>query len=541
MFEMAREGVDWWFSYYFDVELKDNSDSNGISLLYYACRHGQYTVAKWLLEHGANVNIQMTTKQRNTPLHSAKYYGHISIVELLLEYGADVNIKNDFGATIFDEAISDEVDASLSSRINELLLQYQHSLQSEISIDVEIDSHERDEEKPVVKLQIEDKSVCDDLLQTLPNNVCNVQDYVPVIEHSLDFQQTDTRIISAVSCVQYMNSKLVDTSLRLILYQTSSDDTYHQDTRQTASMFSEEKTISSYVLKFPFTDKRTFNSGDLTCASSVNCIQDDDTTKVTRFYSSDLRKYDLPNAICLLKTILSNNEKSDVFLLLLLAPISHQSDVRLYMLTMPLSHLFTSDTRSNQLSTLDGIHVPSSLKARNNSISSTCLTLREQETITFSHVDYHETNMGVIQSHLLDDLVLPDTVVSNGKRVNPSPNHIPCTLSVQDTSDFPTSIIRNPRVYYSPKILYAMRFTHDDQKLKAIRKRHVKRNSFKEVKCTIPISTKPTQITTCKPSNGELQIQRPFKSMPYCSSQRLILSPLLKWPQWLHLLHRIDI
>ncbi|CAF1204028.1 unnamed protein product [Rotaria sordida] len=48
MFEMARTGVDWWFYYYFDNKSKDIIDSNGISLLYYACRFGQYSVAKWL-------------------------------------------------------------------------------------------------------------------------------------------------------------------------------------------------------------------------------------------------------------------------------------------------------------------------------------------------------------------------------------------------------------------------------------------------------------------------------------------------------------
>jgi ankyrin repeat protein len=37
-------------------------DSNGISLLYYAYRFGQYSVAKCLLEHGANIDIQMITK-----------------------------------------------------------------------------------------------------------------------------------------------------------------------------------------------------------------------------------------------------------------------------------------------------------------------------------------------------------------------------------------------------------------------------------------------------------------------------------------------
>ncbi|CAF4442200.1 unnamed protein product, partial [Adineta steineri] len=34
MFEMAKEGIDWWFYYYFDDKLKDMTDSKGTSLLY---------------------------------------------------------------------------------------------------------------------------------------------------------------------------------------------------------------------------------------------------------------------------------------------------------------------------------------------------------------------------------------------------------------------------------------------------------------------------------------------------------------------------
>ena len=505
MFEMARQGVDWWFHYYFDDKSKDMIDSNGISLLYYACRYGKYSVAKWLLEHGANVNIQMTTEPNNTPLHGAKFHGHMSIVELLLEYGAEVNIKNDF-----DETVSDEVDSSL----------------------LEKDSHELDEEKPVVELQIDHKSICDDLLQTLAEDVCNVEDYFPIAEHSLDLQQTDTNIMSTVSCVRYMNSKLVDRSLCLTLYH--------------ASIFNEEKIISSSpALKFPFTDKQTLNSGDLTLTFSANCIQDDDTIEITRFYPSDLRKYDLPNVICLLKKILSNTERSDAVLLLLLASISHQSYVHLYMLTIPLSYSFSSDTRLNQLSVLDDIHaflrhvniipihitspadlfisatVGHSLKTPNNPI---CLTL-------LSHIDYHETNVNAIQSTLLNDLVLPDTLVSNEKHISPPSNHSACTLSNHHTFNGARTIFLNRKVYYGPNIPYPMSFTHSDQKSKIVRKRRIKRNNLRATKCTIPIS---------KPLNGGLQIQRSFRSMPFCSSHRLILSPLLKWPQWLHLLHRMD-
>ncbi|CAF4633519.1 unnamed protein product [Rotaria socialis] len=91
MFGMARTGTMLWFDYYFNNDSKDLCDSNGVSLLYHACRYGQYAVVKWLLEH-------------------AKFRGHALVVELLLEHGADVDIEHDFGASVFEDEILKEVN-----------------------------------------------------------------------------------------------------------------------------------------------------------------------------------------------------------------------------------------------------------------------------------------------------------------------------------------------------------------------------------------------------------------------------------------------
>jgi ankyrin repeat protein len=521
IFEMAKTGIDWWFYYYFDVQSKDMVDSNGISLLYHACRCGQYSVAKWLLEHGANVNIQMITKPKSTPLHGAKYRGHLFIVELLLEYGADVNIKNDFGATVFDEAISDEVDNDLSSRINAILLQHQRYLKSHKLIDVEIYLHESDEDKPVVKFQIDHKSVYDDLWQALPKNLWDKKYYFTIAGRPLNFQETNTRIMSAVYCARYTNSKLVDTPLRLTLHQTSLNDTYHQDTRedvqigprQVASMFNKEEKTSSFVLKFPFTDRGTFNNGDLTFTFSTNCVQDDVTFEVTRLNSSNPGNHGLPNAVCFFKTSLSNTKKSDALLSLPLVSIVHQPDARLYTLAMPSSYWFSSDTRQNQLPILGGIHafirhvdiipklltLPADifiagifgqpLTERNNPISCKCLTLRKQDTDKFPHIAYHGTNINVIRSILLDSLVAPGTVVSSGKRINPPENHIARKLPAYGIIDFAAAIFLSPSVWYSSDAAYAIDFTHGDQQLIPVLECSVKRNSFTTNQCTTPTYT----------------------------------------------------
>ncbi|CAF4362126.1 unnamed protein product, partial [Rotaria sordida] len=89
MFEIAVKGIDWWFEYYFGNKSPNKANDKGINLLYLACRYGRTSVAKWLLDKGANVNIKLLDKSESTPLHGAVYHGHVSTVDLLLSYGAD--------------------------------------------------------------------------------------------------------------------------------------------------------------------------------------------------------------------------------------------------------------------------------------------------------------------------------------------------------------------------------------------------------------------------------------------------------------------
>ncbi|CAF1456570.1 unnamed protein product, partial [Rotaria sordida] len=109
MFEIAVKGIDWWFEYYFGNKSPNKANDKGINLLYLACRYGRTSVAKWLLDKGANVNIKLLDKSESTPLHGAVYNGHVSTVDLLLSYGADVNIKNKYGSTPIDDARTDEM------------------------------------------------------------------------------------------------------------------------------------------------------------------------------------------------------------------------------------------------------------------------------------------------------------------------------------------------------------------------------------------------------------------------------------------------
>ncbi|MBI3928544.1 MAG: ankyrin repeat domain-containing protein [Armatimonadetes bacterium] len=67
------------------------------TLLQRACWYGQYEIARYLLDQGADVN-QRTPM--GTALHVAASQGHTRLVRLLLERGADFTLLGNGGATV---------------------------------------------------------------------------------------------------------------------------------------------------------------------------------------------------------------------------------------------------------------------------------------------------------------------------------------------------------------------------------------------------------------------------------------------------------
>ncbi|KAH3839315.1 ankyrin repeat family A protein 2-like [Dreissena polymorpha] len=114
----------------------DRLDDTGLSPLLWACAHGQYLTAKYLLDHQASLdiigshgencllfascfgyvdilkhllllgmNVDYTDETSSTGLMYAAYNGHVTSVTLLLEYGADLTLENDEGHTAMDLAV----------------------------------------------------------------------------------------------------------------------------------------------------------------------------------------------------------------------------------------------------------------------------------------------------------------------------------------------------------------------------------------------------------------------------------------------------
>jgi ankyrin repeat protein len=72
-------------------------DLFGITPLHEAVIRGSYRVAKFLIEKGADVNAK--DNYGYTPLHLAAIYNRARLAKLLIEHGADVNAKDNYGNT----------------------------------------------------------------------------------------------------------------------------------------------------------------------------------------------------------------------------------------------------------------------------------------------------------------------------------------------------------------------------------------------------------------------------------------------------------
>ena len=80
------------------TELVNLSDKNGIFPLFVAVQNGYEEIAKYLIDHGADVN-NIANIYRQTPLFWAVQFRHETIAKYLIDHGADVNIADKSGNT----------------------------------------------------------------------------------------------------------------------------------------------------------------------------------------------------------------------------------------------------------------------------------------------------------------------------------------------------------------------------------------------------------------------------------------------------------
>nr|POF26394.1 isoform 3 of histone-lysine n-methyltransferase ehmt1 [Quercus suber] len=85
------------------AQLNPHVNQSSSSPLHEACRHGEYEIAAFLLEAGADVNLN--NSYNSTPLMYAVKYGSAALVSLILSYQPDLNMLSFIGAAAVHWAV----------------------------------------------------------------------------------------------------------------------------------------------------------------------------------------------------------------------------------------------------------------------------------------------------------------------------------------------------------------------------------------------------------------------------------------------------
>ena len=513
MFSMAINGTHWWFQYHFGKNSPNTVDATGTSILYIACRYGQTLVAKWLLDHGANVNQQLEQNTGSTPLHGAAFHGHISTVELLLAYGADVNIKNNFGATVFDE--------TKPECVQRILEQYRGNLKNDklMAVHVYLKKINRDTiEELIVKIHLRYDAKQKDLFEALPDTINREDGYFSIAKRPLWFESQDTTILTAVCRARYVRSKFIEIPLRLTFtsgkipvqgnHRSKMESTFNYSMFiETFERLSQSSTMS--VDASTSTTEQIFTIGPLQFSIAAGSNDKDVSIDIKSIDCSNFNfcQYGLPECLCLFKTTYESRRR------LKEPPIVsflNEPNVRLYTLALPSPFWFTYDTRQKRLPIIEGIHaffrhvdiIPALLSlpadmfltatferpltTRNDPVPCKYLELRPQNTNTFPLIAYHGTRIDALQSIITDGLVVPGTLVANGLRVKPPAHHIPLYIHANHVPNFANAIFLSPSIYYGSHSIYATSFEYEGKRLLPVLECSVKTDSYTTHKGTIP-------------------------------------------------------
>lgn len=86
------------------TSLLNQAAPDGFSPLCLASYFGQFEVAQWLVEQGADVNQAAANPSKVAPIHAAVAANHPGLVDLLIAKGADVNLRQTQGVTPLQSA-----------------------------------------------------------------------------------------------------------------------------------------------------------------------------------------------------------------------------------------------------------------------------------------------------------------------------------------------------------------------------------------------------------------------------------------------------
>ena len=94
-------------------------DPNGFPLLFYTIYFKSYRSCKYLLENGANVNVE--TSKHLMPIHIAVHFKAPRILKLLIEYGANLEGQGDICSEVHMNPLDRAMELGLSFIVKILL------------------------------------------------------------------------------------------------------------------------------------------------------------------------------------------------------------------------------------------------------------------------------------------------------------------------------------------------------------------------------------------------------------------------------------
>ncbi|CAF4120098.1 unnamed protein product [Adineta steineri] len=509
MFDMAIKGIVWWFQYYFEDKSPNSIDGQGTSLLYVACRFGQTSVAEWLLDKGANINFQLPGK-RSTPLHGAAFNKHLSTVELLLSRGADINIKNSYSSTPIDDAQTDE--------IKKLLQQHRDNLAIDKYIPVHLYSDgKKAGDGPLAKVQLHCDATIDDLIKALPDKLRDSYKWFSIARSPLDFADDKTTLISAVCRARHVNSIFLDLPICLIAYTSpryinsgyrARDPRNGLNLRTFHSEFRSKQKDQSFCIKGNSNEPQIFRIDNVSFKFPPCCTNNDTLIDINYIFSPDAKKFQLPECICLFETAYNvENEKLNDMPTI---TVDNEPNIKLYTWVSSSAYWFSHTDQDNRLPRIGGIQalirhvevIPKSLcllpdmfiqnavgklfEKRQTPVSCQYLKIQEPDVELFPHQAYHGTSINVIRSILMDGLVMPSTVVSNGFRVCPPAGHIARGVQAFGIPDFANALFVSPSIHYCSDPVYAVTFSSGDQQMIAVLDCRIRNDAFKAFASTVP-------------------------------------------------------
>ena len=508
VFNLAESGTRWWFEHYFGTNSPDMTNAYGVTLLYVACRHGQVSVARWLLEHGAKVDSPLEQGSRSTPLHGAAFHGHTDVVELLLSYHADLTLRNAYGLTVFDECQSAMVKAMLENS-RERLCDGKF-----ITIHIyEKRPGQRSKEQPAARLSLPYDMKHIDLLRALPPPLQGQLGYFTIAGRALQFEEDDSSILTAVYRARYSKSRFIETPLHLTFcagFLTASEPI------RTDLDFDYARLESNFLIhgdRLDVESKKGMHFGKTYCIADLRfCFFPDSNSQ---HFSITIQQLPLPCPDgfhpegCLglfrISSVIASTLKPR-------ARVYYVTGVRcrLYQLAAPSPYWLTTGSDPTHLSLVKGIYglfrsidiipgllslpldmfiandINRPLMSRATPVPCKCLQLRPHRPESFPLIVYHGTLISHIRSIVMDGLVLPETVVSNGHFVQPPAHHVPLYVDCAHINNFAGAIFGSPSIFYSANAAYAMEFQSEGATFLPVLECSVKAGSYAVFARTVP-------------------------------------------------------